>query len=354
MNQASFGSRPIRVLVVTLGDRRTTTEDEYVKHLRAAGAECDQLVLPYGKRWQRMCQTFWAARCVRNYNVVITNEYNNAFVFALVGKIFRSSIKSIAISLNISGRPLKSGFIFVDFFIDRVFRGISAVVVHSREEIDLFARLHGISKDNCRFSPWGFDSPTATPTSDFCAESLPYFCMIGRNNRDFDTFIAALSLSNLEGVIVCGENERLNIPPTTRVRVFRNLAMSECAACVRYSLANVILVKDANRGAGHITAVMGMHFAKPHIFTDVPTLEDYLEHARHGIGVKLRDAGAVADAMIKLRDEVESAIRYGKIAQSDAQHRHSHSAAQHNILKIILEEIGLVPLSSQQQIALEE
>lgn len=344
MKRESSRFHPIRVLLVTLGDRGTAPEGENVKRLRAAGAICDQLVLPYGKRWRRLCQSFWAARCLHNYDVVITDEYNNAFVFLLAGRIYKKNIKNIAVGLNLSGRPLKLGFDLVDSFIDRVFRDLALVVVHSREEIDLFAQLHRISKDKFRFSSWGFDAPAAAePTNDFSAESPPYFCMIGRNNRDFETFLAALSASDSDGVIVCDKNERLNIPPMTRVRVFRNLTMDECAACVRYSLANVVLVKDANRGAGHITAVMGMHFAKPHIFTDVPTLHDYLEPARHGIGVKLGDTAAVAGAMTALRNDSELAAKFGEMGQHDARQRHSHEAAQTRVSNIILKELELLP-----------
>lgn len=343
MNRLSSQSRSIRVLFVMLGDPHTAIESETVKRLRATGASCDQLVLPYGKRWKRLWQSFWAALCVRNYDVVITNEYNNAFIFTLVGKIYRKDIKNIAIGMNLSGRALKSGFGPIDDSINRVFCELSLIVVHSREEIDLFSLLHGISKDKFRFSSWGFDAPTsAEQTNDFRADSPPYFCMIGRNNRDFDTFLVALSESNSDGVIVCSENERLNIPPMTRVRVFRNLTMEECAACVRFSLANVVLVKDANRGAGHITAVMGMLFAKPHIFTIVPTLHDYLETDRHGFGVKLGDTAAVADAMTVLRNNSRRAAEFGKMAQFDAQNLHSHNAALERLLDILMEEVGLL------------
>ena len=117
--------------------------------------------------------------------------------------------------------------------------------------------------------------------------------------------------------------------------------MEECAACVRYSLANVILVKDANRGAGHITAVMGMQFAKPHIFTDVPTLRDYLVPGQHGIGVHLENVTEVTNAMLQLLNDAQLADRLGLAAQKDAATIHSHEAAQNRIFDIIKKELDL-------------
>lgn len=335
-------SRPLKVLSVTLGDALQNNGENYVHRLRGEGVECDLLVLPYRKRWRRIIEALWAARIVRNYDVVITNEYNNAFAFSLIGNIYTKKIKNIVIGMNLSSRALKCGVGIVDSIVDRVFQSLTAIVVHSREEIELFARLHRISREKIRFSSWGFDVPSvADSTDDFHPGSTPYFCMIGRNNRDFATFLAALKTIDASGVIVCDSGERLSIPEGARVRVFHNLSMEECASCIRYSMANVVLVKDADRGAGHITAVMGMLFAKPHVFSDVPTLQDYLVNSQHGIGVKIGDVAAVANAMKVLKDNSALAQQFGKIGQSDALQMHSHKASQERIWAILVEELGL-------------
>lgn len=333
-------SHSTRVLFVTLGDPQNTTDNEIVLRLRAAGVDCDQLVLPYGKRWKRIIKAFWSARRVANYDVVITNEYNNAFVFTLVGRILKNNSKNIIIGMNLSGRALKIGVNTIDNSISNVFKNLTRVVVHSREEIELFVRLHDIPRDKFTFSSWGFDAPkTAGATKHFNSETPPYFCMIGRNNRDFATFSAALANCDVDGVIVCGKDEKIATSVTSRLKVFHDLSMAECAACVRYSLANVILVKDANRGAGHITAVMGMQFARPHIFTDVTTLRDYLVPGQHGIGVDLENVTEVTNAMLQFLNNAELADRLGLAAQKDATTIHSHEAAQNRIFDIIKKEL---------------
>ena len=329
-----------RVLFVTLGDPQNTTESDIVLRLRAAGIDCDQLVLRYGKRWMRLIKAFWSARLVASYDVVITNEYNNAFVFTLVGRILKSHAKNIIIGMNLSGRALKIGMSTIDNAISNVFKNLTRIVVHSREEIELFVRLHDIPRDKFTFSSWGFDAPTtAGATKHFNSETPPYFCMIGRNNRDFSTFSAALANCDVDGVIVCGKDEKIVTSVTSRLKVFHDLSMEECAACVRYSLANVILVKDANRGAGHITAVMGMQFARPHIFTDVPTLRDYLVPGQHGIGVDLENVTEVSNAMLELLNNTNLADRLGLAAQKEAATIHSHEAAQNRIFDIIKKEL---------------
>ena len=329
-----------RVLFVTLGDPRKTTDSDIVVRLRAAEIDCEQLVLPYGKRWKRLIEAFWAARHVKKYDVVITNEYNNAFIFTAVSLIIKIKSKNILIGMNLSGRAFKTGVKPIDSIINGVFQNLNRIVVHSREEIELFVRLHNISRDKFTFSSWGFDAPVASlPSALFNLETPQYFCMIGRNNRDFATFSSALENCKVDGVIVCAKDEKIVVSDTSRLRVFHDLSMEECAACVRYSLANVVLVKDANRGAGHITAVMGMQFAKPHIFTDVPTLRDYLVPDQHGIGVKLRDVAEVTNAMLELLNNPELAVRLGRAAQNDARAFHSHTAAQNRIFDIIIKEL---------------
>ena len=331
---------PTRVLFVTLGDPQSRTDSDIVVRLRAAGFDCDQLVLPYRKRWKRLIEAFWAARRVASYDVVITNEYNNAFVFTIVGRILKNNAKNIIIGMNLSGRALKIGVRLIDKAISNVFQNMTRIVVHSREEVDLFVRLHGISRDKFTFSSWGFDAPVASgPSAHFNSETPRYFCMIGRNNRDFATFLAALANCDVDGVIVCAKDARITASDTNHLRVFHDLSMEECAACVKYSLANVILVKDADRGAGHITAVMGMQFARPHIFTDVPTLRDYLVPDQHGIGVKLEDVTEVTKAMLELLNNAELATRLGRAAHKDAGAIHSHTAAQNRIFDIITKEL---------------
>ena len=331
-----------RVLFVTLGDPRDTADSDIVKRLRAAGISCDQIVLPYRKRWKRLIEALWTARHLNNYDVVITNEYNNAFIFTLVDRFLGINAKHIIIGMNLSGRALKVGWRPVDQAIDKVFQNLSRIIVHYREEIDLFSNLHSIPRTKFIFSSWGFDAPTGShPTANFNLKTPRYFCMIGRNNRDFPTFVAALANCDVDGIIICGKDAKLTVSDTDRLKVFHDMSMEECAACVKYSLANVVLVNDADRGAGHITAVMGMHFAKPHIFTDVPTLRDYLVPDQHGIGVKLNNVTEVTEAMLVLLNNAQLAARFGKAAQADARAVHSHFAAQNRIFDIIAQELDL-------------
>lgn len=331
----------MKILFVTLGNPSNETRNPIVQQLIGAGYACQQMTLPYGRRVKRFFQSLWQARQVGKFDVVITNEYNNAFVFILISKLFLKRCKHIVIGMNLSGLPLKTGIGLFDRIIDSIFQKLDLVIVHSRAEIDLFVNLHGIARDKFRFSSWGFDAPAKVgPTKDFHAGSAPYFCMIGRNNRDFATFIEALAISGAEGVIVCDDQAGIDIPAGVKVRLFSDLSMEECASCVYYSKANVILVNNAERGAGHITAVMGMLYGKPHIFTNVPTLEDYLVADRHGVGVRCGDAAGVAAAMSALASDPDLAARLGAAGKKDAEAFHSHKAALQRVCNFVIGEIG--------------
>lgn len=330
-------SSPYRVLYLRSGDPSDDPGDLVVR-LGAEGAACHVVSIPYGRRWARLARALWQTRTIRRYDAVISHEYNLAFIASLRAMVQGLPIRNLAVSFNLSFRPLRLGFGLVDRFINRVFGRLDRIIVHSRSEIDLFVDLHRLDPARFRFSPWGFDAPLAEPeTPVFNHASPPYFCMIGRNNRDFTTFAAALEQSGQRGVIICSGKQSLSLPATADIAVYRDLGMDDCAACVRHSLANVILVNDADRGAGHITAVMGMLYQRPHIFSDVSTLQDYLVDGAHGLGVPLHNVSAVAQAMRRLADDPALRARMGEAAATDARQEHSHAASTDRLIGYIMD-----------------
>ena len=323
-------------------------EGEVVQRLRQLAGPVDLVSIPYGKAWRRMLRALWRTRRLRRYQVVVSHEYRLAFAASLWAWLLRLPIRNIAVGFNLSSRPVRLGFRPIDRIFNAIFQRLDRIVVHSRSEIALFAKLHDLPEDRFRFSSWGFDAPGQSPESaHFHAESAPYFCLIGRNNRDFATFVQAIDESGHRGVIICGGSQSIDVPPTANVQVFRDLSMDECAACVRHSLANVILVNDADRGAGHITAVMGMLYKRPHIFSNVPTLHDYLEPGVHGIGVPVGDAEAVAAAMRLLASDPRLCEGMGEQAAQDARRLHSNEASTTRIVNAIMDAIQGKPETAQ-------
>ncbi len=308
--------------------------------LRQVGFECHEIIIPYGNRWSTFKAILGKNLTLSYYDAVISNEYNMAFGISLKLLFTSKRPKNIVIGLNISSKPIATKIQLIDFFINKIWNLIDLVIVHSRAEIKIFKDLHKIKKSKFKFSAWGFDLPLeAKKSSTFTIPNAPYFCMIGRNNRDFDTFLQALKIIQCKGVIVCSSNEEIADYDANLITIYRDLSMEDCITCVRHSIGNVLLVKDANRGAGHITAVMGMFLAKPHIFTDVSTIQDYLQHDFSGIGVQAASVDAVAYAMRIIIENKELAMKLGENGRTFAEKELSHTAALLRIVALVRDVI---------------
>ena len=209
-------------------------------------------------------------------------------------------------------------------------------------EMMLYRLLTRLDRAKFKFVPWGFDLPAVNPKSRPNIDtSGPLFCMIGRNNRDFKTFADAISRTEARGVIITGgRNDIGTVEETGKLHILRDVAMDECIGWMTASTANVILVNDENRGAGHITAVLGMLLEKPHIFSRVSTLSDYLDDGAHGIAVPVGDAGAVAGACHALLKDGALARKMGKAAKTRAETEFSNEAVRGSILNAILAGIN--------------
>jgi glycosyltransferase involved in cell wall biosynthesis len=328
--------KPMKILYIRHSDAIGGEEFPIVGALREKYGDCVQFRLPYGSRWTTFGAIMFKLRHLKRYDAIITTEYNIAFVICLRLLLQRLPTRHVVVGLNLSGRPIRLGLAPLDALFNRIFGRLDGIIVHSREEIEQFSALHNLSLDRFAFSPWGFDLPEASaPSTLFLADQPPYFCMIGRNNRDFETFVMAVEASNSRGVIICGSKDKVLNDVHPLITEYHDLPMEECIACVRHALANVILVNDANRGAGHITAVMAMLLAKPQIFSSVAVLQDYLASEETGIGVPLHDVGAVAAAMDRFKAEPTTVAAFGNAAQQRAADDFSHEATSRRTLAMI-------------------
>jgi len=255
---------------------------------------------------KRVIRAFRLHDRLSRYDVVISFDYFVSFGICARFFLSRAKTKHICYSFNRSRRVLQSGIAVFDRLINRIFGRADLFVVHSRHERELFHRMHEIPFEKLRFSHFAISVPKGK-SNLFSQFDLPYVCLIGRNNRDVETFVAALSDLDVAGVVITNaETPDKNSVPDN-IHVYRDLAMADCVDCLRHAIANVVLVKDADRGAGHITAVLAMLLGKPQIVSDVTPLQDYFIDGQHGIGVPVGDVSAVRAAIrTLLNDPVQS------------------------------------------------
>lgn len=202
-------------------------------------------------------RSFLVPRRLSGYDVIVTSEYFASFGMNLRLLLSGARTRHVTVGLNQSRRLLKIGIGWIDMLADAVFCRTDLVVVNSRREAELFAELHRIPPERFFFSPWGFDLPSVTP-SRFSRWGRPYVCLVGRNNRDIEAFVAAVTGLEVDGVVITSQRHRPSEPPPPNVHVFCDLPMDETLDCIRNAAANAILLRrrpyhgggcDARRGA---------------------------------------------------------------------------------------------------------
>ncbi|MBR0995457.1 glycosyltransferase [Bradyrhizobium japonicum] len=111
--------------------------------------------------------------------------------------------------------------------------------------------------------------------------------------------------------------------------------MDDSMSCILHASANLVLVKDGNRGAGHITAVAGMMLGTPQISSNMDVLNDYLIGGFNCISVPPGNIDAIRDAVntILLYPNRRMALVANGVAF--ASRWLTHSAAQKRVFESI-------------------
>jgi hypothetical protein len=251
--------------------------------------------------------------------------------------------KLAVVSFNVSRRYLSTSISFVDKAINRVFRELSLIVVHSRAERQMFVRKHELKSERVVVALFGFDVPddqrrTSGASTPF--GGTPYVCMVGRNNRDFVTLKQALFGTKIPAVFVGSRSSNLALSRTDLIEVMYDLPFDKCLEVIRNAALNILLLKDGQRGAGHMTAVNAMMLGKPHVFSNVEIIGDYLISGLHGVSVPLGTPELTRQAILLLYHNDDIARTYGKEAKRYALKYLSNSAFQqriHSLLEALLE-----------------
>jgi glycosyltransferase involved in cell wall biosynthesis len=278
----------------------------------------------------------WKGR-FSDYDLVAANEYFLTWAVCLRASATRGRPIVVALSFNQSRRLLLTGLRPLDRLLNRVWRRAAMFLVHSNAEAELFARLHDLPLERFIFAHWGYDLPSyETPKVELPAQ--PYVTMIGRNNRDLKTFAAAVERAGVRGVAITAGYmvERYPVETSCNIWILADRPMDECLAYIAGSFAHLVLVLDADRGAGHISAVTAMLMAKPQIFSEVAPLSDYLIDGLNGIAVPVGDAEAVASAIRSLQSDPATAERLGVRGREFALKSMSHEAATSSVVETLI------------------
>jgi glycosyltransferase involved in cell wall biosynthesis len=322
-------------LLCVFGGESPDDRPVFARELEAQGWIVDRAIIR-GSTAARILAVL-RLRAVGSYDVVATNEYFLTWALSVRLVAAWRRPKLVALSFNQSSAKLvKTGFRRVDRLLNRVWRSVNIFLVHSTAEARLFAELHDIPENRFVFSHWGFDLPNFA-SANVKVPDQPYVTMVGRNNRDLATFCAAVDRAGVKGVLITASYMlgRHPIEDSRNVLVLADRPLEECLAYVAGSFAHLVLVVDATRGAGHISAVSAMLLGKPQIFSDVAPLSDYLFDDFNGIAVPVGDVGAVAAGICRLNDDPDLAKRLGSAGRSFALEHMSHAGSARRMANIL-------------------
>lgn len=313
-------SKPI--LIITKG-----APESYLRApLEALGHQVEFASLRGPKKIGLICESLLMRAPRGRYAAIVSTEYYRAMSLAFRKWALRDDTPLCVIGFNQSGKVFRTGFGPIDRAINRAAAGIDVALVHSRRERRLWSQIHGIPPERMPFRHWGYDLPEITSTR-FSAGGEDYFCLIGRNNRDVEHFTRAIESIGANGVVIGQGDPPGRLSQSSKVRFHVNLPIDDCLDCIRGAVANVILLNDDMRGAGHITAVNAMHLGKPTIFTRCEGLADYLIDGFNGLSVGLRDSESVAAAMQMLLGNRDLRARLGENGRDYARRWLTNDAA---------------------------
>lgn len=314
-----------RVVSLTRSDSAGVSHSfpAHLQFLADRGYEYHGIDLPWAHPARRIGGYMRLAPLIRGSDLVITQEYFDAAAVSALLRLTGSKAKHLVVGLNVSSnRTLSTGQPALNRLANKLFFGrVDMAVVASKPEADIFARAHDIPRDRFSFVHWAYDLPQIEGRFDPPSDR-PYFCLIGRNNRDHKTFCAALEGLDADGVIIGQQMPDIALGPN--ITAHAQIPFGDCISCIRGSLANVIIVNDADRGAGHITLVTGLHCAKAHIISHVDTALDYFTPGEHALTVPLADPVALRKAMLTLLDNPDLAQRMGQAAGAHAARLLTH------------------------------
>jgi glycosyltransferase involved in cell wall biosynthesis len=220
---------------------------------------------------------------------------------------------------------------------NHLFARSNLVVTHSRAESHQFQQIHRIQAEKFRFVRWGFDLP-AVEAAPFSGPE-PYVCLVGRNNRDIDTFAQACQQAGIRGEVISAPlpPEQVSRLASMGVTAQANLSFERCLACLRDSLFSAVLLKDDSRGAGHITMVAAMLLGKAQVVSDAQVIADYVNAPEHALKVPMNDVNSCARAFQQLATNAALRQQMERQAQDHARRHCTNDAVADAFLTLARE-----------------
>ncbi|MEW6251267.1 MAG: glycosyltransferase family 4 protein [Planctomycetota bacterium] len=289
----------------------------------------------FGQRQEHWLRAAWrAAPAAREHDLVISHHPYMTFHLALALLARGIRRPHLAFSFNHGNKRFFRGLQLRA--ARRLFRDVDFFIVFSEGERRLFHEMYGIPLERLGFQHWAVQPPVlASAPQAGHPEEQPYLCCLGRNNRDFATFLAAVADLPVRAVLVCPRHALNGASVPSNVTVLSDLTMEACMRILAGAVASVVPILDATTGAGHITIVAAMQLGRPQIVSRVETVREYFFERVHGWAVEPRSPVALRAALQELLGDPPLAARMGTAAARFANQWLSEAAAVRHLRAVL-------------------
>lgn len=163
------------------------------------------------------------------------------------------------------------------FFINRC----DKIVVHSSNEIKLYSGFFKVPEEKFSFVPYFVRRDALLESQKKDENHEPIYIIVAGRHRDFATFINAIENSNYQGIIVCGQSDKEDLPSSlpSNISVFYEIPFQQYRDLISQSRTLVIPFPKNKmlRSLGQVAAFEAVAKRVPIIASKSFQLTDYFE-----------------------------------------------------------------------------
>ncbi len=287
---------------------------------------------------RRFVACFLAARAaqVAKADIVVTQGPDISYIVQYFLRLFGYRGPHLAFTFNYPWLPKG----FQKILHQWGFPGIDRFVVYSDVERRLYHEYFKIALERFEFLHWGVGPPDVDSPDSPIVEG-DYVCAIGRNSRDYGTFIESVKrLPEMQVVMVVRPDNLagLDIPPN--VRVFAEIPIGQAMNILAFSRFMVLPLDGKDVPCGHMTIVHAMHLGKALAATCSSGISDYVVEEETALAFPPKDVDKMTEVLRHMWNDPELCRRLGNGGRAFAAEYCSEARTFSGFTRI-LREMGI-------------
>jgi glycosyltransferase involved in cell wall biosynthesis len=286
---------------------------------------------------QRFVACFLAAQAAKiaNADIVITQGPDISYLVQYFLKLLGYRGPHLAFTFNYPWLPKR-----LQRTLHRWgFPGIERFVVFSGMERRLYHEYFKIPLDKLEFIHWGVRPPDVDSPDKPIVEG-DYVCAIGRNSRDYGTFLEAIKhLPEMKVVLVVQPKNLagLDIPPN--VTVMTEIPIGQAMNVLAFSRFMVLPLDGSDIPCGHMTIVHAMHLGKALAVTRSSGITDYMVEEETALAFPPKNVDAMTEVLRRMWNDPGLCRRLGEGGRAFAAEHCSEVVTFQGFTRILKEMV---------------